>query len=143
MAISKMKVGAEMKQGFRTKIKGSVPFVIDQPKAAGGTEEGPNPLEVFLAGLLGCMCALARIIATQRNIDLKGINIDIDASIDKDFLMGKTKEGRAGFTEMNITSTIDAPLSKEEKEALMKEIEERCPIADNIVNKSTIKINVE
>lgn len=139
MAISKIKVGAKMKDSFRTDIECSNPFVIDQPKAGGGTDAGPNPLEVFLSSLAGCICAIGRIIATQKKIDLKGISVNIEAGIDKNFLLGQTKEGRAGFTEIVVTTDIDADMSKQEKETFLEEIEERCPIADNIANKSVIK----
>lgn len=139
MAISKIKVGAKMKDSFRTDIGCSNPFVIDQPEAGGGTNAGPNPLEVFLSSLAGCICAIGRIIATQKNINLKGISVNIEAGIDKNFLLGQTKEGRAGFTEIVVTTDIDADMSKQEKETFLEEIEERCPIADNIANKSVIK----
>ena len=139
MAISKMKLTAEMGAGFKTKINCSNPFVIDQPKAGGGNNEGPNPLEVFLSSLPACICAVGRIIANQRRIDLRGIDVDVEGDIDKDFLLGKTKEGRAGFTEIRSYVNIDADMTVQEKEAFLKEIAERCPIADNMANKSVLK----
>lgn len=134
MAISTVKVGAEMKDRYRTEIQCSNPFVIDQPVAAGGNNEGPNPLEVFLASLPACICALARIIATQRRIKLRGVQVDVEGDIDKDFLMGFTNEGRAGFTEIRSYVKIDADMSDEEKNEFLHEIERRCPIADNMAN---------
>lgn len=85
-----------MGETYSTRINCSHPFVIDQPKMAGGNDEGPNPLEVFLASLPACICAIGRIIATQRRIPLRGIDVQVEGDIDKDFLMGKTTEiGRA------------------------------------------------
>jgi len=139
MAISTMKVSAEMGNTFATKINCSNPFIIDQPKMAGGNNEGPNPLEVFLSTLPACICAIGRIIAMQRRIDLRGISVDIEGDIDKDFLLGKTTEGRAGFTELRTFVTIDADMTIEEKEAFLHDVEMRCPIADNISHKSVIK----
>jgi uncharacterized OsmC-like protein len=139
MAISTMKVSAEMGRTFSTKINCSHPFVIDQPKMAGGNDEGPNPLEIFLSSLPACICAIGQIIARQRRMDLRGITVDIEADIDKDFLMGKTTEGRSGFTEIRSFVTIDADLSKEEKDAFLQDIAARCPVADNITHQSLIK----
>ncbi len=124
---------------FSTQINCSHPFIIDQPKIAGGNDEGPNPLEIFLASLPACICAIGRIIARQRRIDLRGIEVDIEGDIDKDFLMGKTTEGRAGFTEIRSFVNIDADMTKEEKEAFLKEIAMRCPIADNIALTTVVK----
>ena len=139
MAITTMKVSAEMGATFATKINCSHPFVIDQPKMAGGNDEGPNPLEVFLSTLPACICAIGRIIAKQRRIDLRGISVTVEGDIDKDFLLGKTTEGRAGFTEIRSYVQIDADMTQEEKEAYLEDIEKRCPIADNIAEKSVAK----
>lgn len=139
MAISTLKVAAQMGEGFATKINCSHPFVIDQPKMAGGNDEGPNPLEIFLSSLPACICAIGRIIAMQRRIDLRGIEVEVEGDIDKDFLLGKTTEGRAGFTEIRSFVHIDADMNSDEKEAFLKEVELRCPIADNIAQKSVIR----
>lgn len=134
-----MKVSAEMGASFATNINCSHPFVIDQPKMAGGNDEGPNPLEIFLSSLPACICAIGRIIAMQRRIKLRGISVEVEGDIDKDFLLGKTTDGRAGFTEIRSFVKIDADMTIEEKEAYLKEIEVRCPIADNIAQASVIK----
>ena len=139
MPISKIKVNAIMGAGFGTRINCSHPFVVDQPKMAGGNDEGPNPLELFLSSLPACICAIGRIIANQRRINLRGIEVDVEGDIDKDFLLGKTTEGRAGFTEIRSLVYIDADMTKEEKEAFLNDIAVRCPIADNIAQKSVIK----
>lgn len=142
MAISTLKVNAVMKDSFRTEIQCSNPFIIDQPKAMGGNDEGPNPLEVFLSTLPACICAIGRIIANQRRIKLNGIEVRVEGDIDKDFLMGKTTEGRAGFTEIRTFVKIDADITMEEKKALLHDIEKRCPIADNMANSSKIYAEV-
>ncbi len=139
MAVSTIKVGAEMGTGFSTKINCSHPFVIDQPRQGGGNDEGPNPLEIFLSSLPACICAIGRIIAMQRNINLRGIEAEVEGDLDKDFLLGKTSEGRAGFTEIRSFVYIDADMSQEEKEAFLEEIEKRCPIADNMAQTTVIK----
>jgi putative redox protein len=139
MSNSVIKVSASMGQGFTTRVNCSHSFIIDQPKSAGGNDEGPNPLEIFLACLPACICAIGRIIANQRKLVLRGIDVEVEGDIDKDFLLGKTTEGRAGFTEIRSFVYIDADMTKEEKEAFLLEIAVRCPIADNIAQKSVIK----
>ncbi|MCB8964010.1 MAG: OsmC family protein [Bacteroidales bacterium] len=142
MAISTITVNAVMTDGFRTQINCSKPFIIDQPKAMGGNDEGPNPLEVFLSTLPACICAIGRIIANQRRIKLNGIEVKVEGDIDKDFLMGKTTEGRSGFTEIRTFVKINADITEEEKIALLHDIEQRCPIADNMANTSKISAKV-
>jgi uncharacterized OsmC-like protein len=138
MAVVNMKVSAKMGAGFSTQINCSHPFIIDQPKMSGGNDEGPNPLEIFLSSLPACICAIGRIIANQRRFELRGIEVEVEGDIDKDFLLGKTTEGRAGFTEIRSLVQIDADMTKAEKEAFLKEIALRCPIADNMIFTSVV-----
>lgn len=140
--ISTIKVSSKMGAGFRTEVQCSHPFIIDQPKASGGTDEGPNPLEIYLTSLAGCISALARIIAMQRKINLKGVEVVVEGDIDKGFLMGQTKDGRAGFTAVRTCVKIDADMKEEEKNSYLEEIEHRCPISDNMANKSTVEIEI-
>ncbi len=138
MAISTIKVGGTIGKTFRVEISGDHPFVIDQPKAGGGNDEGPNPLETFLATLAACICTLGRIIANQQKIELRGIECKTEGDIDKDFLLGKTDVGRPGFTEIRSFVTIDADMTQDEKDAFLLEIERRCPIADNMSQNTSL-----
>lgn len=142
MAVSTMKLSGKVEDGFRTEICASHKFVIDQPKAGGGNDEGPNPLEIFLSSLPACICAIGRIIARQRRLNVRSINVSLEADIDKDFLMGKTKEGRAGFTEIRTFVDVDADMTLAEKQAFIKEVEERCPIADNMMTGTRVVATV-
>ncbi len=143
MAISTIKLGASMKKGFKTEIDCSQNFIIDQPKGMGGEDAGPNPLEIFLSSLPACICAIGRVVANQNRIKLRGINVEVEGDIDKDFLMGKTSEGRAGFVEIRTLVDIDADMSLEEKEKYLEEITKRCPIADNMIFTTNVKEKIK
>lgn len=130
-----------MRDGFRTEISCSNNFIVDQPKPA-GNNEGPNPMEIFLSSLPACICAIGRIIANQRRLPVHGISVKLEGDIDKDFLLGKTEEGRAGFIEIRTFVEIDADMTQEEKEAYLHDIEKRCPIADNMIFTSNLKNEV-
>ncbi|PIE78375.1 MAG: osmotically inducible protein C [Candidatus Delongbacteria bacterium] len=137
MAKSTLKLSTEVNEGFKTKVKASHEFYIDQPKP-GGTNVGPNPLEYFLSSLGGCICAIGRIISAQRKLNVRSIHVDIEGDIDKDFLLGQTTEGRAGFVEIRANVKIDSDMTLAEKQAFLDEVEKRCPIADNVGNRSKI-----
>lgn len=137
--MSTLKVSASIKEGFKTEVKCSQDFIIDQPKAMGGEGLGPNPMEVFLASLPACICAIGRIVASQKRLSVRGINVDLEGDLDKDFLMGKTTEGRAGFVEIRTFVSIDADMTDEEKEEFLEEVTKRCPIADSMMNATLVK----
>src|SRR5512137_1834855 len=124
-----VRVEAKLDEKFKIDVKaGAHVMVVDQPKAGGGADAGPTPLEYFLASLAGCIGTVARIIANQKRIPLNGIDIKIEGAYDVETLLGKSKENRAGFSGIKVTLNIDANMSKEEKEAFIHEIEGRCPV---------------
>jgi uncharacterized OsmC-like protein len=142
--LSTIKVNGTWKGGYRVDVKGADHVVIiDQPEAGGGKNEGPNPLEVFLFALAGCLGTIAAIVAKQERIELRGFEIEVEGDLDKAFLMGKTTEGRAGFTEIRVVVNIDADLNEEEKQSFFERVDARCPISDNMVKNTTIVFEVK
>ncbi|MDN5353797.1 MAG: hypothetical protein PWQ09_553 [Candidatus Cloacimonadota bacterium] len=67
----------------------------------------------------------------------------IEGDLDLEILMGKSKYYRAGFQGIKVITTIEADMSKEEKEKFVNEIDERCPIADNIAGITPIEFVVK
>jgi uncharacterized OsmC-like protein len=142
--ISTIKVDGTWKGGYRIDVKaGDHILIIDQPEAFGGKNEGPNPLEYFLFSLAGCLGAVAAIIARQERIELKAFNVSVEGDIDKAFLMGKTEEGRAGFTEIRVDVDIDADMTDAEKQAFFHKVDSRCPISDNMVKNTNVVFSVK
>lgn len=117
--------------------------VIDQPEAGGGKDAGANPMEFLLFALAGCLGTIAAIIANQERIKLNGFDVSIEGDYDPAFLLGKTEEGRAGFSDIRVRVNIDADMSAEEKQAFFDRIDARCPISDNLINSTQIVFEVE
>ena len=115
---------------------------IDQPKMAGGDDKGPTPLEYQLVSLAGCMGAIARIIANQRRLPLRGMEVQVSGDLNVDFLLGRTKEGRAGFTGIKVLVKIDADMSLEEKKKFLHEVDERCPISESLMNVTPVTVEL-
>lgn len=131
------------KEGFTIEADaGKHKIIIDQP-APSGSDSGASPLHHMFAALGGCFITLGTIISRQKGIDLKNMSVKIEGEYDPAYLMGKTKEGRAGFTKIKIAADIDADISDAEKEALLKEIDERCPVSDNIMNKTPFEFELK
>jgi len=141
---STIKLNTTWKGGYRVDVQGGGhTIIIDQPEAAGGKDEGPNPLVVFLSALGGCLGAISAIIAGQERLSINAMEIEVEGDIDKAFLLGKTEEGRAGFTEIRVSYKIDADMTEEEKKAFLHRVDARCPISDNMVNKTNLVFNVK
>jgi putative redox protein len=144
--MAKMKtisITAKLDEKFKVEVKaGDRIMYVDQPKAAGGTDAGPNPLEYFFTSLAGCIATAARIIANQKRITLSGMEMKVEGEFDTETLLGKSTENRAGMTGIKVSLNIDSDMSTEEKNAFAKEIENRCPISDNIANTTPLTIDI-
>lgn len=138
-----LKTTASWKGGMRVDAQaGDHKVIIDQPKAGGGKNEGPNPMEYLLFSLAGCLGTIAAIIANQERIKLESFDVSLEGDYDPAYLLGKTEEGRAGFTEIRVSVNIEADMTDKEKQAFFDLIDSRCPISDNIINNSKIVFEV-
>ncbi len=116
--------------------------IIDQPANAAGTDTGATPLELLFASLAGCIGTIGRIVAMQKRIDLKGMNIKVEGALDTDGLLGKPIDGRVGFEAITISVDIDADMTAEEKEAFLHEVDCRCPVSENLLNATPVNIQL-
>lgn len=111
---------------------------MDQPVSAGGADRGPAPPELILAAYAGCIGSIGRIIAFQDKIELRGMKFEVEADYNTDKILGRETTDRAGFSEVRLKVDIDCDLSPEEKQKFLEQIEERCPILDNLVNTTPV-----
>lgn len=131
--IKKVTVEAKQVNGFKIETRsGNHVSIVDQPKAGGGNDAGPSPLEYLFVSLAGCIATIGHIIAKQRRLPVRGIEVKVEGELDLDSLMGKTNEVRSGFGNIRVITKIDADMTQAEKEQYLREIDERCPISDNI-----------
>jgi putative redox protein len=129
---------------FRTDCQvGKHTVVIDQPAAAGGTDAGPTPLDYQLIVLGGCIAAIGRIVANQRQLPIRGFRVKVTGEINTDRLLGRSGPTRVGFSAIKASVAIDADLTPEEKAKLLYEIDERCPISENLKNATPVTVVLE
>ncbi len=137
-------VDAIQLEGFKIETKSRQHIaIVDQPVAGGGTDAGPTPLEYLFISLAGCIVTIGHIVAKQRRLPVRKIEVHVEGELDTDVLMGKSTDVRAGFTGIKIHTKIDADMSQEEKEAFLRDVDARCPISDNIHNFTPIEFTVE
>jgi putative redox protein len=143
MPLKTLQVEVNQAASFRTECHaGKHTVVIDQPAAAGGADEGATPLDYQLIVLGGCITAIGRIIANQRRLTIRGFRVKVTGEINTDRLLGKSAPARVGFSAIHASVTIDADLSPEEKTTLLHEIDERCPISENLQNATPVTVSL-
>jgi putative redox protein len=115
---------------------------VDQPNAAGGDNAGPTPMEYLLLSIAGCIGAIGRIIANQRKLPLRSMQMRVIGELDTDTLMGRSRENRAGFLSISVLVKIEAEMSEQDKQAFLEEIDARCPVSDNLKEVTDLSIEL-
>ncbi|MDO9545791.1 MAG: OsmC family protein [Pelolinea sp.] len=142
-SLKTVKVTASGPDGWAVKtMSGKHESIVDQPAALGGTDSGPSPLDYIFVALGGCLVTIAKIVAGQQKIELRGVEVEITGDINLDVLRGQEMNERAGFTSINVKVKVDADLTKEEKEAFLEEVDRRCPVSENLMNLTPMTVQL-
>lgn len=107
-------------------------IMIDEPEQLGGTDRGPNPVELVLAALGGCLNILATSFSAQHDVMLKDVRIEVEGDLDPDGFMGKNKSVRPGFQKIRYRIIVDSPSPQENVAELLAHIESICPVKDTL-----------
>lgn len=141
----KVMVEGKAESPTRMNIKsGKFSMVIDEPEQMGGTDLGPSPMQALLMALAGCLNITGHFVARERNLKLNDMDIHIEGIMNPGTFMGMPSNDRAGFREIQVH--IDADFdraSTEDIEQWLHDTEARCPVTDNIKQKTNIVVNTE
>lgn len=107
-----------------------------------GSENHISPVEYVLAALAGCLNGVAYRVAKDMGIDLKGIEIKMNAVIDTARLIGEETDMRAGLKEINVEICPDINIEEDVKIKWLENIEYRCPVSDIISNPTPVYIKL-
>ena len=118
-------------------------FVVDEPADLGGTNEGPNPVEYLLGAWAGCLNVVAQKVCEEHDVDLAGLEIDVEGDLDPRKFMGMADEPRAGFQEIRVELAVDTDADDETLETIREEVEARCPVGDNIMDPTPADVTID
>lgn len=140
-----MKVNVKASSENRTKITAQIrgfEVIVDEPEQLGGTDAGPNPVEYVLAALAGCLNVVGHVVAREMKFKLNGLTIDLEGELDPAKFMGQNTSARAGYKEIRVTMHPDTDADQDSLNKWAAAIEERCPVSDNLINATPVKIAV-
>jgi len=144
MAKKNVSIEASVGETFEVSLKARKhELIIDQTESGGGKDKGPSPLEYLFFALGGCICTVARIVAKQQRLEVRNVTTRVEGELDLDVLMGKNKEARPGFSGIKVYTKIDADMTREEKEAFLKEVDARCPVSDNLHGQTPVEVVID
>ena len=122
------------KQGLQVDTHShGVHYSIDEPKNAGGTNTGMNPVELELSTLGASLQATAKQLAADEGFQYDQMVIDLEGDLDPRGFMGNP-DVRNGLQEIRINYQVKTTASAEECAKFMQQVEQQSPITDNLRN---------
>ena len=112
---------------------------VDEPPALGGTDKGPNPVELVLAALGACQEITYRLYADTMGIPLDGVSVKLAGRLDLRGFFAVDEGVRPGFRDIQATVTIDSPASPDDIERLKATVDRHCPVLDILRNVTPVK----
>lgn len=130
-AVAKFSADSRQVQGLQseTKIR-QFTLTVDEPEALGGTDTGPNPVELILGALASCQEITYRAFAEALEIPLDSVSVRIEGDLDLRGFFAVDDQVRAGFQNIHGTVELDSPASEEQLAQLKKIVDAHCPVLD-------------
>ncbi|WP_207492253.1 OsmC family protein [Aridibaculum aurantiacum] len=117
-------------------------FIVDEPPALGGKDEGANPVEYLLGSYAGCLNVVFHLVAKEEGITINSLGIKVNGDIDPARLFGSSTFNRAGFQSINVEFDIDSDADEATINQLISKVKSRCPINDNLSNVTQLNYSV-
>ncbi|MBE6485182.1 MAG: OsmC family protein [Actinomycetaceae bacterium] len=118
-------------------------FILDEPESLGGTDRGMNPVEALLNALGACKCIVIKSFARSQGMDISGVSINLEGTLDPDGFQGKNPEAKIGFSKITSTYHFTTTNTPEELERFLEFVDARCPVMDTIVNTPVFEHHIQ
>ncbi len=117
-------------------------LTVDEPPALGGSDAGPNPVELVLAALGTCQEITYRLYAESLGIPLHHVSVKVEGRVDLRGLFAVDEGIRPGFRDIRATVEIDSPASLDDIERLKATVDRQCPVLDILRNVTPTRLEL-
>jgi putative redox protein len=117
-------------------------LVADEPRQAGGNDEGPDPYEFLLVALGACTSMTLRMYAERKSWPLEEVRVALThaKSYMKDCIECEERPAMLDNIERHLT--LLGPLTDEQRQRLLA-IADRCPVHRTLTSKVRITTTLE
>ena len=118
-------------------------LTVDEPEALGGTDQGPNPVELILAALGTCQEITYRAYATAMDIPLDAVSVKLEGDIDLQGFFGVNDAVRPGYQRIRGTVSLDSPASEADLQRLKDAVNAHCPVLDILTRPVPVELDLQ
>lgn len=111
----------------RLQIREFAPLYTDEPPSFGGQDSAPNPMELILAALNGCLAVMIQVIAREKGVQVDAVRFHAEGQLDLRGAMGDPSVP-AYFRTVRERVEVASPANEQQIRALQEEVQRRCPV---------------
>jgi len=118
----------------------SVDYDMDEPPVLLGNNQGRNPVEYLLVALSGCITTSIVAHASAKGIAINGIESRYEGDIDLRGFLGLSEDVPIGYQEIRVYFKIDADVSDEQKEEMVRLGQKYSPVYNTIAKSAPVTV---
>ena len=100
----------------------------DEPVEDGGSNSGPNPMQLFIASLAGCQNEQAQVVAEELSLSISQIDINVEIDLDLSGFMGMSDNSNGSYKEVRLEALVSGNITDAQVQTLGLKVDDRCPI---------------
>ena len=120
-----------------------VNYDMDEPPVLLGRNEGRNPVEYLLVALSGCLTTSLVAHASAKGIQIQGVRSRYEGDIDLRGFLGISEEVPVGYQQIRVYFKIDANVSREQKEEMIKTAQKYSPVFNTVTQKTPVTVGLD
>jgi uncharacterized OsmC-like protein len=120
-----------------------VDYDMDEPPILLGNNDGRNPVEYLLVALSGCITTSIVAHASAKGIEIKGVESRYEGDIDLRGFLGLSEDVPVGYQEIRVYFKIDADVSDEQKEEMIRMGQKYSPVYNTIAKSAPVSVRMD
>jgi uncharacterized OsmC-like protein len=120
-----------------------VDYDMDEPPVLLGNNEGRNPVEYLLVALSGCLTTSLVAHASAKGIIINSVESRYEGDIDLRGFLGLSEDVPVGYKEIRVFFKIDAGVSDEQKEELVRMGQKYSPVYNTITKSAPVSVRLD
>jgi uncharacterized OsmC-like protein len=118
-------------------------FEIDEPPVLCGMNLGANPVEYLLVALSGCLTTSMIAHAAARGIEIRKVESRYEGDLDVRGFLGISDEVPVAYQKIGVYFNIDAEISEDQKEELVKMAKKYSPVFNSITKPISVSVQLD